>query len=340
MIEGVLFVGNFLSKSRGSYSVSEFIADRLNQDYKIRVFKASQAENRFIRLILILCNTFFRDYTLLHIDVFSGNSFLFARMAATIGKLRRKKVVLTLHGGALHEYFAGREASFRRLFRNTQVQSPSLFLKDFFEKQHFKITYCPNPVQLTSFPFQRSHVKAYSLLWVRAFAKIYNPHIPVLVLKKILQEVPDATLTMIGPDHGMREEVEQLIAKLNLQDQVILAGSVSNANLHSYYQTHAVYLNTTKYESFGMALIEAASCGVPIVSFSVGEIPFLWKHEVNILLCEIGNIEEMSSAVKRILFNKELSSNVSMNASKRVRDFSWEVIEPHWLQLVKSNTSL
>jgi glycosyltransferase involved in cell wall biosynthesis len=334
----ILFIGNFLSKTRGSYSVSESIANRLAVGRGITIFMASHAENRFARFIEIFCSTLLKNYSLLHIDVFSGNSFQVARMAASIGKLRRKKVVLTLHGGALHEYFAGREVSFRRLFRNTQVQSPSLFLKNFFEKQHFKVAYCPNPVQLANFPFKRSHVRTHSLLWVRAFSKIYNPHIPVLVLKKIIQEIPDATLTMVGPDHGVRKEVEQLIAKLSLQNHVKLVGSVSNITLHSYYQTHAVYLNTTMYESFGMALVEAASCGVPIVSFSVGEIPFLWQHEENILLCEAGNIEEMSNEVKRILSNRELGNYISVNASRRVRDFSWEFIEPHWLSLVKSNT--
>jgi len=257
-------------------------------------------------------------------------------MAASIGKLRRKKVVLTLHGGALHEYFMGREASFRRLFRNTQVQSPSLFLKDFFEKQHFKITYCPNPVQLTNFPFQRSHVKAYSLLWVRAFAKIYNPHIPVLILQKILQEVPDATLTMIGPDHGMMEEVEQLIAKLNLQDHVNLVGSVSNVTLHGYYQTHAVYLNTTTYESFGMALVEAASCGVPIVSFRVGEIPLLWKDEENILLADYADVPDMVHQVSRLFVDADLSKKLSLNARKRAEEFSWENVNKHWIKILKN----
>lgn len=331
----ILFIGNFLSRSSGSQSISEFIADRMQAEGNITVLKASHAQNKFLRLGDILFSSFFGRYSILHIDVFSGNSFLFARMAAFIGKLRGKKIVLTLHGGALHEYYPGRENIFKDLFENTIVRSPSNFLKNFFGAQNLNVAYCPNPIQLTNFPYQRSEVKPFSLLWVRAFTEIYNPHVAVLVLQKIVQDFTYATLTMVGPDKGLLKEIEALIKSLNLSDRVTITGPVANDVLHSWYQSHAVYLNTTSYESFGVAVVEAASCGVPVVSFRVGEIPYLWTDEENILLCDAGDVEAMSVQVKRILGDAGLSTRLSTHARQRAEDFSWEIIKPHWLSLLR-----
>lgn len=332
----ILFIGNFLSYSSGSQSISELIADRMQAEGNITVLKASHAQNRFLRLGDILFSSLFKRYSLLHIDVFSGNSFFFARMAAFIGKLRQKRVVLTLHGGALHEYYSGRENIFKSLFENAIVRSPSSYLKNFFEAQKLKVTYCPNPVQLTNFPYQRNEVKPMSLLWVRAFNEIYNPQVAVLVLQKIAQDFPEANLTMVGPDKGLLKETEALIKRLNLTDRVTIIGPVANNALYAWYQSHAVYLNTTSYESFGVAVVEAASCGVPVVSFRVGEIPHLWTDEENILLCDTGDVDAMVAQVKRILQDASLREHLSVHARQRAEDFSWEKIKNQWFELVSN----
>lgn len=332
----VLFIGNFLSQSRGSQSISEVIADRIQSD-EIKVFKASQSENRFIRLGQILLCALLKSYSILHIDVFSGNSFLFASMAAFIGKVRKKRVLLTLHGGALPEYYQGREKIFQRLFNKAYVQSPSRFIIDFFEKQGFTVAYCPNPVELKNFPYKRTQVRPFSLLWVRAFSEIYNPQVAIHVLQKVRQNFPEATLTMVGPDRGLMKDVEALIKQINLDGKVTITGPVRNDQLHTYYQSHAVYLNTTSYESFGVAVVEAAGCGVPVVSFRVGEIPYLWADEKNMLLCDVMDVEAMAKQVKRIFNDAELSHQLSVRARERVEEFAWEKIEKRWFKLLKDN---
>ncbi|MCE7864001.1 MAG: glycosyltransferase [Bacteroidetes bacterium CHB5] len=331
----LLFIGNFLSQSSGSYAVSEFISGRLAMEHSIQVWRASHALNRVVRLMEICFAVLLRRYSLVHIDVFSGNSFLFARMAAFIGKVRKKGVLLTLHGGALPEYYQGREKIFQKLFNNTYVQSPSRFIIDFFEKQGFTVAYCPNPVELKNFPYKRTQVRPFSLLWVRAFSEIYNPHMAVQVLQQVKMTLPTATLTMVGPDKGCLKDTIDLITRLGLTNDVAIVGPVKNDELHKYYQSHDVYLNTTSYESFGVAVVEAASCGVPVVSFRVGEIPYLWMDEKNILLCNMGDVEAMANQVLRILNDRALSNQLSVRARERAEEFAWDNIKQHWFKLLQ-----
>jgi SAM-dependent methyltransferase len=87
-----------------------------------------------------------------------------------------------------------------------------------------------------------------------------------ILLKK---NFPQISLTMIGPDKGILNEILLMIKELGLESNIKIIGPISNQELFKYYQSHSVYLNTTSYESFGVALVEAAACGIPIVSTNV-----------------------------------------------------------------------
>lgn len=246
-------------------------------------------------------------------------------------------MILTLHGGALHEFYTGRELAFKNLFRRANtITSPSLFLQKFFASKGYEIKYLPNAINLEKFPFSRIKYKKYSLLWVRAFTDIYNPKLAVLTLKELLKEFPDVTLAMIGPDKGLLGDIKDLIHELGVADHVQIVGPVPNHMLSAYYQTHHVYLNTTNYESFGVAVLEAASCGIPVVSTRVGEIPYIWEHERDILLINDASPVEMALQVKRIFQDDHLGQSLSDNARIKSSKFNWNDIKFKWINLLRT----
>jgi len=271
----------------------------------------------------------------MHIDAFSGQAFRIAETASLISKLRGKKVLLTLHGGKLPEFFQEAPERVKRTFmRADYIQTPSLYLKDFFAKQDITVNYLPNSIDLSRFPYSRENVKSHSLLWVRAFAEIYNPDLPVRILHEIKKTYPDAILTMIGPDKGLLSETKTLIDKLGLNSSVTITGPVPNERLFNYYQSHEVFLNTTSYESFGVAVLEAAACGIPIVSSKVGEIPYLWKHEEDILMVEKIEPDEFCRAIQQLFTSKDLAENITISARKKAEEFDWVKIKAKWVAIL------
>ena len=107
-------------------------------------------------------------------------------------------------------------------------------------------------------------------------------------------------------------------------------GGVPNNELSNYFHDHDVFLNTTYYESFGMAVMEAAASGIPIVSTSVGEIPFLWKNKEQILLAEEITPESFVLEIKKIFKSNELSQFLSKNARKNAERYDWGIIRKKW----------
>jgi glycosyltransferase involved in cell wall biosynthesis len=334
MKDNILFIGTFLSKIRGTKGVGESIAELLEKE-GISIKLVSKQENKLLRIIDIILAIVLYKGKKLHIDVFSGPAFSIAHVASRIASYRNKKIILTLHGGKLKEFTMENSKQIDFVFNKAYyIQTPSLFLKEYFESLGYTIHYLPNPLQVEKFPYKRDNIKKHSLLWVRAFTSIYNPQIPIKVLNELKKVYPDATLTMVGPDKGMLHDIRQLIEQLNLHESISLIGSVPNDKLYRFYNSNAIFLNTTSYESFGVAVLEAAACGIPIVSNNVGEIPYIWEDKKNILLVKDNHVEEYIKHINFIFENEEYADYLSKNARRKVENFKSDKIKDEWIRLL------
>lgn len=285
----------------------------------------------------ILCT----KYSLIFFDVFSGQAFKIVQIGSLLAKIRSRKQVFTLRGGALIEFTEkNKNTIIKTLKRATYIQTPSLFLKEYFDNLGFKIYYLPNPINLEKFPFKRDDIIENSILWVRAFKNIYNPDLAVKILYEVRKTNPSATLTMIGPNKGTLNETIKLIKNLGLEDSIKIIGPVKNELLFNYYQTHEVYLNTTSYESFGVAIVEAASCGIPIVSTSVGEIPYLWDQNKEMMMISKFEPDSLAQIISYLFLNPELASEMAANAQKKALGFSWDSIKDKWEKIFNDNNEV
>ncbi len=331
----MLFIGTFLSKKRGTKGIAETLAESLLR-YDIKIKLVSTQENKLLRIIDIVFSILFTTESKVHIDVFSGPAFRIAEVAAMASKFMSKSIYLTLHGGKLPEFYTSNEKRFQKLFGHANViLTPSKFLQKFFNDKSYVVQYLPNSIDMSAFPYQWKQPDARKILWVRGFTNIYNPALAVHSFAMIRKVIPTATLTMVGPDLGMLNEIKDLVDQNKLGDAVHFTGPVPNRELHHYYATHSVFINTTSYESFGMAVLEAACCGIPIVSSPVGEIPFLWETEKDILITNDLSAQQFSDCILRILENQVYADRLSKSARLKAEKFSIENILPQWISIIQ-----
>jgi glycosyltransferase involved in cell wall biosynthesis len=331
MSKNILFVGSFLSKLNGTKGISESLQDQLKRD-DLTLKLVSKFSNKWLRMLDIVFSVLIYSGTKVHIDIFSGPAFRIAEIASFISVIKKKKIIMTLHGGKLIEFYQQNEKRIQRVFnRAFLIQTPSKFLQTFFIKKDFSIDYLPNSIDLLKFPMRTGSITESKILWVRAFTTIYNPEVPIHVLNQILKLHPTATLTLIGPDKGCQAEIEELVKELGLSGKVEFVGSVKNEELYKYYQSHRVFLNTTSYESFGVSVMEAAACGLPIISNTVGEIPYLWEDGINILLVKNNNIDEYCQHIDKLFRDQGFGEFIVLNARKKAEEFDWENVKHLWL---------
>lgn len=295
------------------------------------VYKKSKHRNRLLRFLdtlyfVLLCS---HKYDVILVQMFSLRAFIMEDIVSFIAHLIGKRYVVIIRGGAFVEFYESYPGWVKRvLSRSEAVITPSKFIQNHLNLNGFNVNYLPNFIEIEKFPYlyvvEKGGVR---LLWVRAFHDIYNPELAIFTVNNLKKVFPNIKLTMIGPDQGTLNTCLDLINELGLKEYIDIVGYVSNDRLTEYYCSHDVYLNTTNYESFGVALIEAACSGIPIVSTNAGEIPFIWKHEETMLLVPIKDVDNFTKQVSRILMDEDLKEILSKNARKVAEQFTFENIK-------------
>lgn len=337
MNKNVLFVGNFLSATNGTRSVCEDLSDRLEM-LGWRVTRTSRQMGRLRRLLDMVWIVFAcrRDYACAAVEVYSGNAFIWAEVVCRLLSLLRKPYILSLHGGSLPDFARRKKGRVGKLLTGAAaVTTPSRFLKQELADLRRDILYLPNALPVANYPFRQRDKLIPNLAWLRSFHSIYNPLLAVQTIELLRNDFPDIHLTMYGPDKGdgSLQKVKNYIRERGMEDMINIPGAIPKKQVPEFLAHHDIFLNTTRLESFGVCVIEAAACGLPVVTTAVGELTYLWSESEEVLLVPEGNAEAMATAVRCFLTEPKMAARLSNNARKKAEQFDWSIILPKWEKL-------
>lgn len=148
--------------------------------------------------------------------------------------------------------------------------------------------------------------------------------------KIVTDKHPDWTLSIYGD--GMREELQTQINQLHLQNNCILEHSVSN--IAEKYSESSIFVLSSRYEGFGMVIIEAMACGVPPVSFACPCGPKdIIRDGIDGLLVENGNIEQLADQICYLIEHEDVRKRMGQMAREHVIRFKIEQIGKQWEKL-------
>lgn len=338
MVLGLLLVGHFRWAQSGVRNVSEELAQRLGR-VGYRVVTTSARRWKVLRLLDMISTAVRRrhEYSVAHIDVFSGPAFLYAEMVSAVLRWLHKPYVLTLHGGNLPSFGRRWPKRVRHLLQSAAaVTTPSRYLLEHMQRHRADLRVLPNGVEACATPFRLREQPQPHLLWIRSFHQIYNPTMAPAVAARLLSDFPDLRLTMIGTDKGdgSRRETIRVVAGSHVRDRVTIGGAVPKAEVPACMDRADVFLNTTNIDNTPVTVVEAMAAGLPIVSTCAGGIPYLLEHDHDALLVPPGDVEAMAGAVRRVLTEPGLAARLSANARQKAEQFDWTRILPRWQELL------
>jgi len=122
-------------------------------------------------------------------------------------------------------------------------------------------------------------------------------------------------------DSEMKAQYEQLATHLGVSDRLVMTGYVDDIRLAELYREASVFFFPSRYEGFGLPLLEAMACGLPIVTTKVASIPEVVGDLA--YYCSTDDVEDMACALRDALLEGVIDENRKCNSVLRAQEFTW-----------------
>lgn len=143
-------------------------------------------------------------------------------------------------------------------------------------------------------------------------------------LPVVLEEISNVKIRIIGDNSLVGPDGLTFMDKFKSKyinevwfDKVFFEGRVDQNTLLSAYQTCDIFVAPSRFESFGLILLEAMREGKPVIGCNAGGMPEIISHGVNGLLVEPGNAQQLTEAILQLAINHNLRQQMG-EAGKKI----------------------
>ncbi len=229
--------------------------------------------------------------------------------------LSGKKRILTVHGSDVNVYL--QKGSIGRLvkfvlskYQVIVAVSPNLQKKltDFLEREVISI---PNGVDHSIFSPEKSEKNGIG--FIGALVNEKNPRDFIELIRELRKKGIVEPAYMIGEGY-LRKELEDISQGLN----IIFLGEIIDAE--KYLKKFKAVVSTSKTEGFGLSILEAMACGIPVVSLVSPGSSYLLDN----LTLTVKEKNQLVDLVEKIILNQKFRTELSNKVLEKSKLFSWE----------------
>jgi len=151
------------------------------------------------------------------------------------------------------------------------------------------------------------------ILMASRLSKEKNIGLAIEAMAKIIKNYPKTGLVIVGSG-AEKENLKFKIKNLKLQDSVRLEPWTED--LASYYKSADLFLLTSNYEGWGLAIVEAMASGCPVVMIDVGCAGELLKDEQNGLVIPVADRQKLEEAIIELRTDNDLAARLKKMAQE------------------------
>lgn len=186
----------------------------------------------------------------------------------------------------------------------------------------------PNP--LSFYPAESSAVEEKTVICVGKISYQKGQDLLVQAWEKVWEKHPDWKLELYG-------YANENFLSTDILKQKNIHHFPPEKNIMDKYLSSSIYVMSSRFEGFGMVLIEAMACGVPCVSFNCNYGPSdIIRNEKDGLLVKKEDIEGLSSKLLLLIENNRLRHEYGRMAKLNVKRFEQNVIAKKWDDLFQN----
>jgi glycosyltransferase involved in cell wall biosynthesis len=149
-------------------------------------------------------------------------------------------------------------------------------------------------------------------------------NLPLLVksYKALVERGISLPLVIVGRFGWMYQEVLDLVEALGIKERVWFAGYIPQEDLPIVYNLASLFVYPSLYEGFGLPVLEAMACGVPVVATSVSSLPEVAGQAG--LLVPPGDETALTQAMQAVLTDPDVRQQLTEKGPQRASQFTWK----------------
>lgn len=192
-----------------------------------------------------------------------------------------------------------------------------------------KATVIPNPISITN--IQISTCKNKRVISVGRLSEQKGFNMLIDAWEIVTKKHSDWELNIYG-EGELKDSLEKQINDKNLSDSLHLCGPTKNVT--EKYAESSIYVMSSRFEGFGLVLIEAMACGVPCISFDCpyGPSDIIHNNEDG-LLVENGNVKKLAESIIHLIEDNEERTRMGKNALVSSQRYTIANIMTKWTEL-------
>jgi glycosyltransferase involved in cell wall biosynthesis len=154
---------------------------------------------------------------------------------------------------------------------------------------------------------------------------------------RLIAADPSLLLVLVGSGldswDNCEEEIAEFVRSSRIEPHVRSVGQSNH--VHEYLQAADLFVSPSDYEGFGLAVIEAMACGLPVVSTAVGIAPQVIEHAENGFLCPPKDGRAFGAALELALAVPDRWPRIGKLAREAVREFAIPTVIDRYLELCR-----
>ncbi|MES2592723.1 MAG: glycosyltransferase [Bacteroidota bacterium] len=149
---------------------------------------------------------------------------------------------------------------------------------------------------------------------VKSLEEIYGIDLLIKAFKKVNDNNKNQLLKLLIVGSGSKtQEYNALVKELQIADNVLFTGKVEYSKVVNYHNMIDIFVNVSRSESFGVSVLEASSCGKPVIVSNTGGLPEVVVNGKTGFLVESQNIDAIANAIEKLIGDEKLRSRMGEN---------------------------
>ena len=274
---------------------------------------------------------------IIHIISASGNALWVKDLPIIIvSRLFNKKVVLNFVGGKAIDEFETWSFIKRLPFYLTNVIIvPTKILKNKIKDFDTRLVVETIPHMVGIKKFNNYTVKEpskHSILLIAKAIENYSGHeILIDIFIEVQKVIQDIELWIVGSGKNENKLKEKI--KKNRYQNIVFLGDVPNDDMPEIMNKSTLLIHGTRYESFGISLVEAMASSVPVIAFKIGGIPEVVKDRKTGFLVPYNRKNLFAKIVVELLKNKTKLEKMKKESFHHSKKFNPDIVYKIWNDL-------